>query len=203
MLADSSFTCPNAGGNRRLGRGGCLSRDSSGWRCSSEGWQDHPASHALPRCPGYAASDMQWLTPFPGRAWQWGYFPPESEEDGALRSGDDAFQVMWAGRMLRWKRVDTLIRAFAIVAAQAPGARLLLVGHGPEEKPLRALKVAADCALGEAITFSPSASPRDVRSMMRNAHVMSSQAMGTKAGERWSTKRCQKDAPSLPVKPPA
>lgn len=47
--------------------------------------------------------------------------------------------VAFAGRLVREKGVDVLLRAFATVLAALPEARLLLAGDGPEREPLRSL----------------------------------------------------------------
>lgn len=43
------------------------------------------------------------------------------------------------GRLVRVKRHDLMIRAFAAVSAEDPNARLLLVGDGPERQPIEQL----------------------------------------------------------------
>lgn len=52
---------------------------------------------------------------------------------------DDPPTVTYAGRLVREKGVDVLVRAFRLVHARHPGARLLVAGTGPEEGTLRAL----------------------------------------------------------------
>jgi glycosyltransferase involved in cell wall biosynthesis len=47
--------------------------------------------------------------------------------------------VGFAGRLIREKGVDVLLRAFATVAARIPEARLLLAGAGPEREYLEGL----------------------------------------------------------------
>ena len=47
--------------------------------------------------------------------------------------------VAFAGRLVREKGADVLLHAFAKVATQLPGARLLLVGDGPEHERLKNL----------------------------------------------------------------
>lgn len=59
--------------------------------------------------------------------------------------------VSFAGRLVREKGVDVLLRAFAAVRTRVPDARLLLAGAGPDEKSLRAL--AASLGLGAAVAW--------------------------------------------------
>ena len=44
--------------------------------------------------------------------------------------------VVYAGRLVREKGVDVLLRAFANVIAQVPAARLVVIGNGPERRTL-------------------------------------------------------------------
>ncbi len=59
--------------------------------------------------------------------------------------------VAFAGRLVREKGVDVLLRAFAAVAAALPEARLLLAGDGPERERLRAL--IADLGLSSRVSM--------------------------------------------------
>lgn len=127
-----------------------------------------PWFHFLPM-GGYAASDMRRMTSFHGRMWDWGYFttvpdplPPCRERDGTLR-------ILWAGRMLPWKRVDTLVRAFALLLLQSPEARLALIGDGPCREELEHL--ARELGITGNVDFHPSILAVQVRDQMRNSHV--------------------------------
>ncbi|HET7146257.1 MAG TPA: glycosyltransferase family 4 protein [Gaiellaceae bacterium] len=51
----------------------------------------------------------------------------------------DAFVVGWVGRMTAVKRTPDVLEAFARLAADDPGAVLLLVGDGPDREPLERL----------------------------------------------------------------
>lgn len=127
-----------------------------------------PFFHFLPM-GGYAAADMRWIASFQGRMWDWGYFtavpdplPPCLERDGSLR-------ILWAGRMLAWKCVDTLVRAFALVLQQNQKARLILIGDGPCRAKLEQLTLKLEIAGN--VEFHPSMQTNQVRDQMRNAHV--------------------------------
>jgi glycosyltransferase involved in cell wall biosynthesis len=60
--------------------------------------------------------------------------PPTPEGRGALRRRlgwpDDALVIVYTGRLLRGKGLETLVEAFGAVAAEEPRARLVLVGSG-------------------------------------------------------------------------
>jgi len=129
---------------------------------------ESPWLHFLPM-GGYAATDIRRLTSFHGRTWNWGYFtavpdplPPRLERDGALR-------ILWAGRMLAWKHVDTLIRAFTLLVRQNPRARLTLIGDGPCRQKVERLTNKLEIAGN--VDFHPSIPSAQVRVQMRNAHV--------------------------------
>jgi glycosyltransferase involved in cell wall biosynthesis len=54
----------------------------------------------------------------------------------AARAG---FTVLFVGRLYRRKRVDTLLRAAAILRGRTPGLAVRIVGDGPHAAPLRRL----------------------------------------------------------------
>jgi glycosyltransferase involved in cell wall biosynthesis len=118
---------------------------------------------------GHAAADMRRCGLFAGRVWQWGYFTdvPQHLPDGAPRR--EIFNVLWAGRMLGWKRVDTLVRAFAELRSQCPAALLTLVGDGPCRGQLE--RLARRLGSLPATRFESSLPAAEVRQRMRNAHV--------------------------------
>jgi glycosyltransferase involved in cell wall biosynthesis len=62
-----------------------------------------------------------------------------------------AFTVGFVGRLVPEKGVDLLIRAFAQLVREGTGARLLLVGGGPERERLEALAV--ELGLRECVEF--------------------------------------------------
>ena len=72
-------------------------------------------------------------------------------ERARLGIPDEAFTVGWLGRMTEIKRVDDLLRAFAVLHARDPQARLLLAGDGPLRPSLEGL--ARELGLGEAAHF--------------------------------------------------
>jgi glycosyltransferase involved in cell wall biosynthesis len=62
------------------------------------------------------------------------------------------FVIGTVGRLAEVKRQDLLIRAFARLATDADGLRLLLVGDGPERKRLESL--AAELAIADRVKFA-------------------------------------------------
>jgi glycosyltransferase involved in cell wall biosynthesis len=55
------------------------------------------------------------------------------------RAAPAGFTVLFAGRLYRRKRVDTLVRAAAILRGRIPGLAVRMVGDGPHAAPLRRL----------------------------------------------------------------
>ena len=68
-------------------------------------------------------------------------------------SSSQPFRVLFVGRFLYWKGVHLGLEAFSRVVAQHPGARMTLVGQGPEEEWLR--QKAERLGLAEAIDWIP------------------------------------------------
>jgi len=127
-----------------------------------------PNFHYLPM-GNYAANDMRRIASFQGRIWDWGYFTAVPNPLPKCLECDGALRILWAGRMLAWKRVDTLVRAFALLVHQRPKARLTLIGDGPCRGELehltRKLEIAGNVA------FYASIPAVQVREQMRQAHV--------------------------------
>lgn len=124
--------------------------------------------HFLP-IGDYAALDMKRLASFPERMWRWGYFTALTDPLPACDRKEQGFRVLWAGRMLRLKRVDTLIKAFSRLQQQRPDAVLTLVGDGPERKPLELM--AKKILAKESYCFQPPLPVSEVLQLMRHHHV--------------------------------
>jgi GalNAc-alpha-(1->4)-GalNAc-alpha-(1->3)-diNAcBac-PP-undecaprenol alpha-1,4-N-acetyl-D-galactosaminyltransferase len=84
--------------------------------------------------------------------------------------------ILGAGRLVHQKGFDILIRAFAVVATDAPQLRLVIAGEGPDAQQLRDL--AAGLGLGSRVTFLGNV--RDLSALMRYAvaFVLSSRYEG-------------------------
>lgn len=103
----------------------------------------------------------------------WGYFvePPKDEVKGKLNAGDlrKARRILWVGRFLGWKKVDTLIKA----VRGGVDLELDIFGAGPDESRLK--KLAAGCG---NINFEGMKPLSEIRSQMRShdIYVLSSNA---------------------------
>jgi len=116
-----------------------------------------------------AVRDMRVVCRLPGRSWLWGYFvdPPAAPAERRPRQAD--LRILWAGRMLGWKRVDTLIRAVAICREQESACQLRLIGCGEQETALRQLARRLGCY--DSVTFEPPVPVAQVREALRQTDV--------------------------------
>jgi glycosyltransferase involved in cell wall biosynthesis len=94
--------------------------------------------HFLP-IGDYSTQDMSPIAPFTNRMWRWGYFPAVPNPLPACERKEQGLHVLWAGRLLKWKRVDTLIKAFSRLSFERPDSFLTLVGEGNEQKRIEKL----------------------------------------------------------------
>ena len=73
--------------------------------------------------------------------------PPEVQADDSR-----PLTLIHVGRLSYEKRVDVVLRAFALLVTDHPEARLLIVGEGPEADELRTL--AADLGVSDQVQFA-------------------------------------------------
>lgn len=126
------------------------------------------AFHYLP-IGVYAAQDMRRIASFPGRMWQWAYFTETPSPVPPCRQRQGPMRILYAGRMLELKRIDTLIQGFATVCREGIDARLTLIGDGPHKAALEQL--VDQLAMRERVVFSPSIPAGEVGLRMREADV--------------------------------
>ncbi|WP_406862797.1 glycosyltransferase [Streptomyces sp. HUAS MG47] len=74
---------------------------------------------------------------------------------GAEPSGDGTPTVVCVGRLCRQKGQDVLLRAWPAILDRVPGARLVLVGDGPDEQRLRAAAPASVRFTGAVADTAP------------------------------------------------
>lgn len=114
----------------------------------------------------------------------WGYYVAPSVQQGkkleVRGKSNGKLRVLWVGRMIGWKRVDTIIRAIARIAklekAVGVGQRreisLTLVGDGPEKAKLMKLAEKVNStSTSPIITFLPRQPIEKVREIMREHDV--------------------------------
>ena len=128
----------------------------------------------------YSAVDMKRIAPFRNRMWLWGYFTEVLDVLPECDRSENDFKVLWAGRMLSWKKVNTLIKAFTVLLSVHPYAMLTLVGDGPER---RRLELLAERLLPiKNYTFLPSKPVIEIRQLMRQHHIY---VLSSNAQEGW------------------
>jgi glycosyltransferase involved in cell wall biosynthesis len=76
----------------------------------------------------------------------------EMNDQPSARGDSGTLNCLYIGSMIDRKRVDVLLRAFAIVRSRCSAARLTLVGGGPLEGELR--RLATDLQLEDAVRFT-------------------------------------------------
>ena len=107
----------------------------------------------------------------------WGYFVEASitksiSAEGSVKK-ENSMRILWVGRLLKWKRVDTIIRAVCEYMKHArkddsrPNIKLDVLGTGPEEAYLK--KLARGCEA--VVQFYPSVPISEVRRLMREHDV--------------------------------
>lgn len=115
----------------------------------------------------------------------WGYFVKPSHKvtlsvQKVTKAESQEVKVLWVGRLLKWKRVDTIVRAVVEHAnlkridASLQKITLDIYGTGPEEKRLKKMA----CGHEGFIRFHPPVPIAEVRHVMRehDVYVLSSNA---------------------------
>ncbi len=96
-------------------------------------------------------------------------------------------RLLHIGRLVKWKRVDLLIEAFARLVPRFPDAELLVVGDGPEREHLRELAcssglpvcgIGAEAAPGSVRFAGAVYDPRKLGAYMRESNVYVLAGMG-------------------------
>lgn len=116
----------------------------------------------------YAAADVQRIGAYMGRIWTWAYFGDVAERPPLARA-NGTMRILWVGRMLKWKRVDLLLKAVAQVCGEHSIVQVDIVGTGPMKDEWSAL--AQKLGFGDTCVFHEPVTPEHVREMMRQADV--------------------------------
>jgi len=116
----------------------------------------------------YAEQDIRLIGSFENRIWNCGYFPDVSENESIVPNHSN-IQILWCGRMLKWKKVDSLIKAFSIIIQKYPNCHLTIVGDGTEKKKL--MKLAYELLPYWSYDFKVSHPFKDVRAIMKSSDI--------------------------------
>ena len=130
-------------------------------------WMNSPFCHLL-AIGAYCPADLLRLGISAERMWTYGYFNDVPATIPQKRSALPV-QVLFAGRMLEWKRVDLLIKACRILSQKNLNFQLKLIGDGPEGFALKQLT--SSLGLQNVISFFPPVKPEEIRIAMREANI--------------------------------
>jgi glycosyltransferase involved in cell wall biosynthesis len=79
-------------------------------------------------------------------------FATREKIEGATRIlPHNPHRLLHVGRLVEWKRVDMLLRAFARLKEHFPDSELLIIGSGPEEEKLK--KLVSELQLAASVNF--------------------------------------------------
>ncbi len=98
------------------------------------------------------------------------FHPERASADARRALGDGHPQLLFVGRFSASKGLDHLVRALPEIVAEVPGARLALVGFGPEEAAIR--RAAEKNGVTAFITFLGRVSRDDLPPLMAAADLL-------------------------------
>jgi glycosyltransferase involved in cell wall biosynthesis len=112
---------------------------------------------------------MRRIAKFQNRMWLWGYFTELPTSFSTCERVGDKLKILWAGRMIPCKRLDTLIRAFSQLQQKCSSVTLTLIGDGSER--VRLEKLASKLLKAGSYHFLPPVSAPRVLELMHQHHV--------------------------------
>jgi glycosyltransferase involved in cell wall biosynthesis len=127
-----------------------------------------PLFHYLP-IGLFAYNDMSRIAKFQNRAWLWGYFTELPKSLSTCERVGNELRLLWAGRMMACKRLDTLIRAFSQLQHKCDAVTLTLIGDGSER--VRLEKLASKLLIAGSYKFLPPVAASQVLELMQQHHV--------------------------------
>lgn len=123
----------------------------------------------------YAAADFSKIGAFPGKKYKWGYFPELSPvARGEARKPSRAesvpvLNILWAGRLLDWKRPYDAVELAKLLNADGVPFRLQIIGDGAEfDGVCEAVKTSG---LNGQIDMLGSKGPNEVKDAMLKSDV--------------------------------
>lgn len=123
----------------------------------------------------YAAADFSKIGAFPGKKYKWGYFPelpPVSMGDAReCSSGSDfpVLNILWAGRLLDWKRPYDAIDLAKLLRSDSLRFHLRIIGDGAEFGGINELIKAE--GLDDQVEMLGAKKPDEVKEAMAKADV--------------------------------
>lgn len=129
-------------------------------------WAERDLEAVFRRFHGGAAGAKGPTRPFV----PWGYFVAPGVAAARRVPSNGELKVLWIGRLLKLKRIDTVIDAVAKLRAGGDGAvALTVVGDGPEKARLERR---ASHRCGAVVKFLPGVGIYEVRELMRRHDVL-------------------------------
>lgn len=112
----------------------------------------------------------------------WGYFvePSLTPRSQHLRKDSRSLQILWVGRLLRWKRVEDIVRAVKVCCLTGNKVTFDIYGFGPNEQCLKGL--IAKLNLCDVVRLYPPVPVSDVRRLMCDHDVF---VLASNACEGW------------------
>lgn len=128
-------------------------------------------------CGGYVASDFHIVRAYPGKMFQWGYFPEKKiynietllAKKANRRKETGKVSLLWAGRFIDWKHPEYALKAAAKLKQEGYAFSLTMVGGGAMEEELRDMVRTEE--LEDVVTFAGFQKPEKVREYMEQADI--------------------------------
>ena len=117
----------------------------------------------------------------------------DTKDASAAPDGKEAGLVIYLGRLKKYKNVDHLIQAMAIVREEVPGARLVIVGTGDRRRALEALT--RSMGMDDAVRFTGFVSEEEKLRLLTRAEV----AAYPSSKEGWGITVIEANACGVPV----
>lgn len=120
----------------------------------------------------YTAADCAWSGNYPGRCYQWGYFPETRRHgpDGCPgQRPDGKVSLLWVGRFLEWKHPEAAVLTAERLKQAGYAFELKLIGSGDREERVRAM--VSERGLEDCVQLLGTMSPRQVRAHMEAADI--------------------------------
>lgn len=111
--------------------------------------------------------------------------------DGVERFSEPT--IIHFGRIRKYKSIDIVIEAFAMVKEQLPAARLLIVGGGPEEQNL--IDLVKKKGMGDSVRFLGTVATPELVKLLNETHLF----MNASPKEGWGLTVVEANACGVPV----
>ena len=117
----------------------------------------------------FLSKDLKLLGFSEDKCYKWGYFPQVNNYDAVPEKSNDCLKLLWAGRLIDWKRTEDAINAAAVLKDKGIDFALDIIGNGDCETSLK--KLTKKLGLEKQVNFLGSMSPESVAEYMEKADV--------------------------------